>query len=148
MLENALGLYLCVWGVVTILFIIASQKSSVALLCTLAVLTVDLFTLWVESRHSQSMGKWGKDVYRRVDDRAAGHFIQGQKCFIAGGVMGIVSRTFSQNFFPYHQLSSLFCWYELQIVAILGAYIGLAGLLTDDFSPFRIPVGNLTPKDY
>ncbi|KIR57846.1 membrane protein [Cryptococcus bacillisporus CA1873] len=98
MLENALGLYLCVWGVVTILFIIASQKSSVALLCTLAVLTVDLFTL------------------------AAGHFIQGQKCFIAGGVMGI-------------------------IVAILGAYIGLAGLLTDDFSPFRIPVGDLTPKD-
>lgn len=45
MLENALGLYLCIWGVVTILFIIASQKSSVALLCTLAVLTVDLFTL-------------------------------------------------------------------------------------------------------
>lgn len=45
MLENALGLYLCVWGVVTILFIIASQRSSVALLCTLAVLTVDFFTL-------------------------------------------------------------------------------------------------------
>lgn len=45
MLENALGLYLCVWGVVTILFIIASQRSSVALLCTSAVLTVDLFTL-------------------------------------------------------------------------------------------------------
>lgn len=99
MLENALGLYLCVWGVVTILFIIASQRSSVALLCTLAVLTVDLFTL------------------------SAGHFTRSQKCFIAGGVMGI-------------------------IVAILGAYIGLAGLLTDDFSPFRIPVGDLTPKDH
>lgn len=99
MLENALGLNLCVWGVVTILFIIASQRSSVALLCTLAVLTVDLFTL------------------------AAGHFTRSQKCFIAGGVMGI-------------------------IVAILGAYIGLAGLLTDDFSPFRIPVGDLTPKDH
>ncbi|WVO25228.1 uncharacterized protein IAS62_006618 [Cryptococcus decagattii] len=98
MLENALGLYLCIWGVVTILFIIASQKSSVALLCTLAVLTVDLFTL------------------------AAGHFIQSQKCFIAGGVIGI-------------------------FVAILGAYIGLGGLLTDDFSPFRIPVGDLRPKD-
>ncbi|KAE8538220.1 hypothetical protein D1P53_005559 [Cryptococcus gattii VGV] len=99
MLENALGLYLCVWAMVTILFIIASQRTSVALLCTLVVLTVDLFTL------------------------AAGHFIQSQKCFIAGGIMGI-------------------------IVAILGAYIGLAGLLTDDFSPFRIPVGDLTPKDH
>ncbi|KIR26108.1 membrane protein [Cryptococcus deuterogattii LA55] len=99
MLENVLGLYLCVWGVVTILFIIASQRSSVALLCTLAVLTVDFFTL------------------------AAGHFTHSQKCFIAGGVMGI-------------------------IVAILGAYIGLAGLLTDDFSPFQMPVGDLTPKDH
>lgn len=45
MFENALGLYLCVWGIVTVLFLIASHRSSVILICIFGVLSVDLFIL-------------------------------------------------------------------------------------------------------
>lgn len=45
MLENALGLYLCVWGIVTVLFLIASHRSSVVLICIFGALSLNFFIL-------------------------------------------------------------------------------------------------------
>ncbi|OWZ67060.1 hypothetical protein AYX15_01812 [Cryptococcus neoformans] len=98
MFENALGLYLCVWGIVTVLFLIASHRSSVILICIFGVLSVDLFVL------------------------SAGYLLESPKCIKAGGAIGIIT-------------------------AILGAYTSLAELVTADTGFFRVPVGNLAPKD-
>jgi succinate-acetate transporter protein len=44
-LDNALGLYLATWGIVTFIFFLGSLKSSVALVSLFACLTVTFFLL-------------------------------------------------------------------------------------------------------
>lgn len=151
MLENALGLYLCVWGIVTVLFLIASHRSSVVLICIFGALSLNFFILWVGYRATTDRWLNGRGVYWWADDRSAGYLSESPKCIKTGSAIGIVSRSFCQNFFSHHyhhHSCHVLLIIKSQITAIFGAYTSLAELVTADTGFFRVPIGNLTPKDH
>jgi len=73
MLENALGLYLCMWGIVTFMLTTALLRSSVSLVGVFALVTLTFFLLGA-----------GKLV-------AAEHPAVGRKLNMAGGGFGVVA---------------------------------------------------------
>ncbi|WVQ73091.1 hypothetical protein IAR50_002654 [Cryptococcus sp. DSM 104548] len=66
MFENALGLVMMTWGTVTLLFIIAAHRSSVALLCILVPLMITFYVT------------------------AAGYLMQSPHLLRAGGIIGCI----------------------------------------------------------
>ena len=127
-LDNALGIYLSAWGIVTLIFLIACLRSSIALISLFFFLDVTFWLLYVSSFTTNGS---------ILINSAAGFFSGVENVTKAGGAFGIVSPL-------VHGVNEAHT--NNQLTAAIAGYTALAGLLTKDTSYFLLPVGDQSKK--